>query len=464
MTFYLIIIFSSLIALLGVVLAFGGLLSATSNSYKKLLLLYLPTIGLSIVISKILSNRNIDMFMVAATSHTLDDSFGNSFLITNLLRMASYGILSLSIAMVINYFFMKKIDSYKSSGLLLVISIYFIFSFVLNGVFGTVPNLEYKFLFGFSAVVAFYIGQSIEQNKLINSFKFTLLTTTFLAILFGLFAPKIAVQTNYHSGLLPFLDFRLWGVSFHANTLGPLSTILIITEIVKPYSKRWFHIFSLSVPMVTLILSQSKTAWVCFLIFLLCFLTFNQYLNYKKTISNIKFKVLSKSILIYILLIFFAITSWLYFQDAFQDDILNNQEITSFTGRDFIWRVTLECWHDNILFGYGPKIWGAEFSANYHLLGIASNGHNQLVNALGSAGILGLSSTLLYLFTLLYLCVRLALNGEPLAMYLLTVLLVRSITEVPFSFNLISEDFLVHLFLLGIIFTGNYRQAYRKTI
>ena len=61
---------------------------------------------------------------------------------------------------------------------------------------------------------------------------------------------------------------------------------------------------------------------------------------------------------------------------------------TTFSGRESVWTKTLAEFSDNPLAGYGPTLWDSDYRAAQGLPW-AGNAHNQGVQALGEAGIIG---------------------------------------------------------------------------
>ena len=72
--------------------------------------------------------------------------------------------------------------------------------------------------------------------------------------------------------LFPDLTSGIRGIASHANNIGPIAVFLLLLLIWKPYHWRILNILCLIAALLSLLLSQSKTAWIaCFVAFLVLF-------------------------------------------------------------------------------------------------------------------------------------------------------------------------------------------------
>jgi O-antigen ligase len=128
-------------------------------------------------------------------------------------------------------------------------------------------------------------------------------------------------------------------------------------------------------------------------------------------------------------------------------DTSEGAQLTSLTGRDRIWVVALEEWHNHPVFGYGPTIWDDEFRQAIGLPN-ATHGHNQMIDTLARCGTVGAIGLVCYAVVLLVLSVRFAraTRGLSLAMFLTLALL--SVSEVPLGLIGYGTDVFTHLLLV----------------
>jgi hypothetical protein len=72
-------------------------------------------------------------------------------------------------------------------------------------------------------------------------------------------------------------------------------------------------------------------------------------------------------------------------------DFFNTSEgaqLMSMTGRDRIWEVAFQEWHNYPVFGYGPQLWDAEYRQAIDMPN-ATHGHNQFIDTLARCGTVG---------------------------------------------------------------------------
>ena len=132
-------------------------------------------------------------------------------------------------------------------------------------------------------------------------------------------------------------------------------------------------------------------------------------------------------------------------------------DVSSLSGRAQIWLAALDAWRANPLFGYGPTAWGP-----LHRLSIgmpfAFSAHNQFLQSLSGAGTLGLLSLLTYLGLLSVCAWRASAATRGVSLALLVIVLLRCMTEAPFSAaTLFNGDTLTQLVLFRIALLGSRR-------
>jgi len=442
------------------VLALGSGIAISSRLGHRVLTWVFPLIGAAIILKTIASKRNVDLYISNPAF-----SFGQDSGITVwVLRAFMWSILVICGGYLISIAFSHHQHKRFATPLFVSFIGYFICSSLLNAAFGSVPYFDYKFLYMPLVVTAFYIGQEVSVGRLIGFAKATAAISILLGLMAAVFYPSIAIQSNYYAGLIPWLHIRLWGLDSHANTLGPLVVMFLLLELAYPYRRRLVHYGFLIAGGLTLLLSQSKTAWAAFIVAMSAFILLHLASNIFADLRKRSIKLLTAGV-VSVLILLVVLAGFLLFSDI--DSRVGNYfassegaKISSLTGRHVIWNITLAEWQNNILFGYGPKLWGPEFSAQYHLLGIASNAHNQFVNVLGTSGLFGFISLIIYLGLVIRYTVLVWPVAGSLPVVLLVALIIRSIAEAPFGLiNVLSNDFCFHLLLLGILFCASHQLA-----
>jgi O-antigen ligase len=81
----------------------------------------------------------------------------------------------------------------------------------------------------------------------------------------------------------------------------------------------------------------------------------------------------------------------------------------------------------------------------------AMHAHNQFIDVLARAGLVGASCLVFYWVVLLYWSIRAARHTGGLSVLLCTALYMRSVSEIPFLMSGYGVDFLVHILLLALI-------------
>jgi O-antigen ligase len=125
-------------------------------------------------------------------------------------------------------------------------------------------------------------------------------------------------------------------------------------------------------------------------------------------------------------------------------------QLTSLTGRDVIWAVAYNEWMRHPLFGYGPSFLDNAYRHSIGLLS-ATHGHNQYMDLLPRAGLVGAIPLTLYLIAMLGLAVRHAVASRGLTLALFIALALRAISEVPLTLSGYGAEFIGQLLLLILL-------------
>jgi O-antigen ligase len=128
-------------------------------------------------------------------------------------------------------------------------------------------------------------------------------------------------------------------------------------------------------------------------------------------------------------------------------------EWSTLTGRTEIWEFTIDVWRPSPLFGVGPEFLQGESELEFYSWygWMPRHAHNQLFQALGETGIIGLGLMGAYL-------IALALNirssdgaGKRVAWFLLSFVIVKGLTEVPLIAQPLSVGFFYQFSLFGVV-------------
>ena len=268
-----------------------------------------------------------------------------------------------------------------------------------------------------------------------------------IASLGGIWLKPDFVIHRPEPGLIPGIDWRLYGLTPHANAIGPIALLGLLVELHSPArwrALRWLTLLSCA---AVLVLAQSKTTWIAMplmLLFVWLPLTLARAAAGADAVGRFRRSVLTLSGLIAVMVAMAAAAAVF--------DVVGyverHSDLVTLTGRTQIWDITLQAWRDNVLFGYGPEIWGVDRQREFHM-SYVGHAHNQVVQTLGEAGLVGLVLLLLYLATLVATALRQFVASRGIVLLLFMLMLVRCVTEAPMrSEGVLSWSTFLHALLM----------------
>lgn len=408
----------------------------------------LPTLLLAgFTLSILVSGRNASLYGTVANLSEGPGSQASSWV----LRLATAAAVGGSVIIVLAALLRKSALNSTTRPLFLAFCGYFFAAYVVSSLFGTVFALSYKTFYPFAIVCALYLTRHEKATSLIRPARDLLHLILLLGLLLIPIAPDLVRQAHF-SGFVPALSFRYWGLTSHANNVGPLAIFFLLLVYWMPYGSRWLNVTALTVAMLTILLSQSKTAYVVTAavagVFILRFIVLSVIKRQFNTVNAMVGIGLTMALVVAALLVVITGVYERPFDYIVSKLLVRNSFLT---GREVIWSITIGEWERNPLFGYGPDIWGDVFSAKYGYLGIASNAHNQLLDTLGASGYLGITFFAVYFVMLWRYALILAHCSKWTSVALMTFMTLRCFTEVPFkTINVTTSDFFMHALLLGV--------------
>ena len=308
----------------------------------------------------------------------------------------------------------------------------------------------YPLIFGVAALLA----TVIETNRIILAtrnaiFSFTALSWAMVAV-----SPGLVLESNYSQGFLPGVP-RFAGLAAHAVVLGTLVQTGIYCVWAQPYKNKYINRVAWVVLLAALVLSQSKTAWLSFVVcsVIMIKVRFGEKFNgvffsSRKPFAGIS--LLSLGALIVVSVVFLILTKD---PGSTASTFLATKEgaqLASLTGRDQIWAAALSEWRQHPIFGYGTELFSAGHRASWGLLS-AIHAHNQFIDTLARAGIIGAFALIVYLIFLGWYSFKYARMTSGLSAALFTAIFLRSIAEIPLSLSGYGHEFLGHFVLLALL-------------
>jgi len=319
---------------------------------------------------------------------------------------------------------------------------------VASAIWGTKPDFKHATLYSVLVLTAVYLHGNYDLRTVVRHGKIVTAIVLVASLAAVLVKPDSVLEPGYR-GVIPGLGGRLHGLATHANSLGPLALLYLILEYWQPSPRLWRWINCITA-IAVFVLAQSKTAWgagvACGVV--LGALAMRDRLAVALRTGRGTFVpavVLLGGVFVSIaILIAFVFADPVYAVTRILEERMPG--LATLSGRDRVWSITLALWRQNPFFGYGPGLWDLEFRMQFSPP--AGHAHNQFVQTLGEAGLLGLTALAVYLLVLLRFSIKFAqaTRGATVALYLL--LLIRCFTEAPFRLVVFLEPaFLTHLML-----------------
>lgn len=299
----------------------------------------------------------------------------------------------------------------------------FVGSSVLAAVLGSQPASMMAPLTLLVVGVTWYLAPAVGMSWLLRRLRLLLGFYVVGSLIAALFLPHLALETGYDASRIPGVQFRLHGIAPHANVLAPLVLLGLVVERLSPRGTLWGGALR-TTGWLALLLTQSKTT-------LLAAIAIMMVEWYRGTRDRERSARLFADSLAMLGLIVLAAFVW---HGGSVDEVAGGQAgLHTFHARQDVWNVTLGLWRENPVFGYGLDLWGAGMRIDYfpRLGWVAPHAHNQVVQTLGQAGLVGALALGYYVAQLVKLGLRHASATNGLALATVVLVLVRSTTETP---------------------------------
>ncbi|MDX2154911.1 MAG: O-antigen ligase family protein [Hyphomicrobiaceae bacterium] len=331
---------------------------------------------------------------------------------------------------------------------------FFTTNYIIPGFLGTVPSHGLRaYGYTFLLFLALYAARDHGSEALIAGTKWSLSAFMLASIVLAFVWPSATLRPYADELRLPLVPFRFWGLGSSPNSIGPLALTLLLLLIVQPFARRWLQITACLSAAAVVLLAQSQTTWIAAALIVPPLLLYRRRLARHGpgglapppglSLAMIGLATAALSILLTeaasLELPRVSPTGGI----AGADDIL--------TGRGSIWRVALDVFTANPLFGYGLAIWEDEFRAAIGM-SFAVHAHNQLIQSLAMGGIVAAVGLLIYVAAVIHGSLASAAATGGLAPALMVMTLFRMITEVPFQMQtLLVGDALMHALLFAVV-------------
>jgi exopolysaccharide production protein ExoQ len=404
-------------------------------------------VGAGTLLSIALTERNLNETALTGSEVLLYEDFASGFAASRWLTLLVLGVSMVEIIRgVLKAMSRKAID--PAWPVLTGILVFYGGTLFVQSAMSEHTEFTYKALYLPIFFTAVFFQQLDDLRPVFLSAKLVMLVLL-VSSLVGIFAFPDFVLHQPQPGIIPGINWRLFGITGHANALGPIALLAVLLEVYSPFRSRWLRWSYFFCAFAVLILAQSRTSWIAgALILALVLAPFLVMPNPKTALDTHRFRkavwVLSTCILLLI-----AIACGLL-MTGLGEYLLRKTELGTLNGRFQIWDITLQAWRENVFFGYGPGVWGMERRAQLNMFHVG-HAHNQFVQTLGESGLVGLGLLLVYLVTLMAVACAKFAASKGLILSLFLLLLSRCVTEAPLrAEGVLSWATFLHILLIAV--------------
>lgn len=300
-------------------------------------------------------------------------------------------------------------------GYLLVVSV----SGVLNGAVSLA-------LVAMPLLAAAVVQARLEPERLVTHLRYITRVTTLGSLALAVWAYSLVSFTENGRQLLGF--DQLSGATPHPNVLGPFAAFALAVELAPGRRRR--SAIGIAAALTVCLLAQSRAGWVCAVLVLLLWLVSSR--SRRVALSLLGYGGLLAGL------------GWLVSR-AFTGQPLIPVDLDELlTGRLEVWRISLEPFWQSPLIGDGPQVFDEDFRATHGAIGtVIGQAHNQILETLAEAGLLGLLAFLTLCVAWLAAARRTWRAGSWLPAAAVLLLTLDSLVESPLREALLLPTFIV---------------------
>jgi O-antigen ligase len=327
--------------------------------------------------------------------------------------------------------------------------VYWAATIAAPGLLGAHRRVSHEYLYPLLLGVACTMVEAREFERILLLLRNALFAWIAAGLPVLLVQPQLVLDWSYSQGLLGSVP-RYGGLATSPVTMGLLAQVALLVLWAEPFERRWLQRAAWGIGLAALFFAQSKTAWLSFLIGGACMYVVQGPPTPYGIAHPQRTGAALRLCVCVIAAAALALLATLLDAHGRLGDFLETREgaqLASITGRDRIWVVALAEWAQHPFFGYGLTIWDSEYR---HLVNLpqATHAHNQLVDTLARAGLVGAVGLLVYAGVLLAYSLRHARAGRGLGLAMGLTLLLLSVSEVPLLLIDYGSHLLHHYLLL----------------
>jgi exopolysaccharide production protein ExoQ len=405
----------------------------------------LLVVGAGALLSVLFTSRTLNETQLSAGMMVIQEDLAGGFAAS---RWLSLFLVSACAVELLRGWVSNHLSSQRDPALPLLLSmlLFYFGTLAIQASLSEHPDFSLRNFYIPLVLAAVYYQRPLNLYRVFLSAKWVILAVTLGSLIAVFVRPEFVLNSPVPSWI-PGVNWRLFGLTPHANALGPIALVALVIEFHQPFESRVLRWLNLSVSLMVLLLAQSKTAWVAALVILAVVwvpLALRRAFTTTAPLRRFNQVVWSTWAVIVLLLVFAAALV------AFDvtEKLLSKTDVLTLTGRTEIWDITLRAWKENVLFGFGPQVWGTQRQLRFQMFHVG-HAHNQLIQSLGEAGVVGLLLLLIYVGVLFSVAFRRFVKSRGVVLTLLLLLVVRCVTEAPLSRgSLLSWDVFLHGLLM----------------
>lgn len=315
---------------------------------------------------------------------------------------------------------------------------------VLAMVAGTRPGLRYELLFAPAALTVLYCSLRGSPDRWVILVGRLLLVYVWTSLVAAAVRPEWAFEAHARATLLLGTRPRLVGITASPNALGPVAAAAFL--IVAARARGPWRVINGIAAGAAVIMTDSRMAVAGAVAGLLVMYICN------REIGQARRTVLAVSVLALPLLLVASATDPMERLATMSEGSLSSRQVSTLGGRLDVWEQTLDEWRRNRLFGYGPALWSpehrAQFGQRFNWVGQA---HNQWIQTLGEAGLIGLAGLVMYIASLVTAALATLARSRGLTGALVALLLFRMLSESPLRNPGLDVVTLLHVVTFAVV-------------
>lgn len=460
--FYAIYIGAALLFSVAAVFAVGGALHAGTRKPEGFLVFFVLPMVIVMAATTLASGRNLMFPDLQFLAGGAEPGGWAKWL----QRFATLFVLAASTERLARFAFSQR-NPDRPVGLMIAFAGCWVAMVALPSAFGARPSLSheyfYSLLIGLAALTTTEQGARTALKVARNA-----LVLFAVASLVVLAVKRDLVMAPYLGGLIPVLPWRYYGLSTGPNAMGPLCVLTLLCLRAVPFESRALQRAAVFLALLSLVLTQSKSSWLAGLACWAAMAAVSERGRLADWLKDARMRpwvqLVVTLVIVVLALALLAVGGGLgqgkierFFATRAGSDLM------TLTGRNEIWAIAFDTFRAHPWFGYGPTIWDPLFRMQIGVPG-AFHAHNQYINVLAASGVVGGVGFVVYLVVLLSRLWPRRSAYRGFAVGMLILLLMRSISEVPFDIAGFGSESLAQMLLLMVLAGAGTQEAKSREV